>query len=93
MLTKTYMEGGHTFRPSQAKIPEEIENIVRLGTSVDTLADRFIHLLRVRKRTIAVPNNVEVAEMKIRREPDTAHGFILVDPGLIVAGRHSHYNS
>lgn len=71
--------GGHTFRPSQAEISEEIKSIVRLGASVDALADRFVHLRRVCKRTIAVPNDVEVAEMKIRREPDTAHGLILVD--------------
>lgn len=73
--------GGHTFRSSQAEVPEEIENIVRFGASVDTLADRFVHLLRVRKRTIAVPNDVEVAEMKIGGEPDTAHTLILVDLG------------
>ena len=85
--------GGHTFRSSQAKIPEEIENIVRFGASVDALADRFVHFVRVRKGTIAVPNDVEVAEMKVGGEPDTAHGFILVDPGLIVGGGHSHYNS
>jgi len=70
---------GHTFRSTEAEIPEEIENIVRFGASVDALADRFVHLLRVCKWTIAVPNDVEVAEMKIGREPDTAHGIILVD--------------
>ena len=71
--------GGHALRSSEAEIPEEIEDIVWFGASVDTLADRVVHLLHARKGTIAIPNNVEVAEMKIRREPDTAHGFILVD--------------
>ena len=71
--------GSHTFRSSHAEIPKEIKNIVWFSASVDTLADRVIHLLHARKGTIAIPNNVEVAQMKIGREPDTAHGFILVD--------------
>ena len=76
---QTLSIGGHALRSSEAEIPEEIENIVWFGASVDTLADRVVHLLHARKGTIAIPNNVEVAEMKIGREPDTAHGFILVD--------------
>ena len=71
--------GGHAVRSSETEISEEIKSIVRFGASVDALADRFVHLLRVCKRTIAVPNDVEVAEMKIRSEPDTAHGIIFVD--------------
>lgn len=71
--------GGHAVRSSEAEISEEIKSIVRFGASVDALADRFVHLLRVSKRRIAVPNNVEVAEMKIGREPNTAHGIIFVD--------------
>jgi hypothetical protein len=71
--------GSHMFRSSHAEIPKEIKNIVWFSASVDTLADHVVHFLRIPKRTIAVPNNVEVAEMKIGREPDTAHGFILVD--------------
>jgi len=70
--------GGHAVRPTEAEISEEIKSIVRFGASVDTLADRFVHLLRVSKRTIAVPNDVEVAEMKVGGEPDTAHALILV---------------
>jgi hypothetical protein len=72
--------GNYAFRSSQAEIPEKIKNIAWLGASVNTLADYIVHLLRIRKRAIAVPNDVEVAEMKIGREPDIAHGFILVDP-------------
>jgi len=71
--------GGHAVGSSEAEISEEIKSIVRFGASVDTLADRFVHLLRVGKRTVAVPNDVEVAEMKVGGEPDTAHGLILVD--------------
>jgi hypothetical protein len=71
--------GKYAFRSSQAEIPEKIKNIAWLGASVDTFADHIVHLLRIRKRAIAVLNDVEVAEMKIGREPDTAHGFILVD--------------
>ena len=71
--------GNYAFRSSQAEIPEKIKDIAWLGASVDTLADRVVHLLHARKGTIAIPNNVEVAEMKIGREPDIAHGFILVD--------------
>lgn len=65
--------------------PREKKNIAWLGASVNTLADHIVHLLRISKRAIAVPNDVEVAEMKIGREPDIAHGFILVDHG---AQRH-----
>ena len=77
--------GNYAFRSSQAEIPEKIKNIAWLGASVNTLADHIVHLLRIRKRAIALPNDVEVAEMKIGREPDIAHGFLLVDLG---AQRH-----
>jgi ABC-type Zn2+ transport system substrate-binding protein/surface adhesin len=76
---QTLSIGGHTLRSSEAEIPEKIKDIAWLGASVDTFADHIVHLLRIRKRAIAVPNDVEVAEMKIGREPDIAHGFILVD--------------
>ena len=77
--------GNYAFRSSQAEIPEKIKGIAWLGASVNTLADYIVHLLRIRKRAIALPNDVEVAEMKIGREPDIAHGFLLVDLG---AQRH-----
>lgn len=87
--------GGHAVRSSEAEISEEIESIVWLGGCVDALADRFVHLLGVRKGTIAVPNDAEVAEMKVGGEPDAAHGLILVDldgssPPI---RKHSHQES
>jgi len=71
--------GSHTFRSSHAEIPQGNKEYRLVSASVDTLADRVIHLLHARKGRLQYRNNVEVAQMKIGREPDTAHGFILVD--------------
>jgi len=79
--------GNHLFRSSQAKVPKEIENVVRLHAGVHAVRDCIVHCLHICKRAIAVPNDIEVPEMEVRREPDAAHdpSFSLISPSC--AGR------
>lgn len=70
--------GSHLFRLPHAEVAEEIENVVRLDTRIYTICNRIIHLLDVCKRTLAVPNDVEVPEVEVGREPNVTHNLILV---------------
>ena len=69
---------GHLFRLSHAEVTKEIEDVIRLDTRIHAVRDRIVHLLRVCKRTVAVPNDVEVSEVEVGREPNVTHSFILV---------------
>jgi hypothetical protein len=65
--------GNHVLCPPQAKVPKEIENVVRLNAGVHAVCDCIVHGLHVRKRAIAVPNDIEVPEVEVGREPDITH--------------------
>ena len=68
---------GHLFRSPHAKVAKEIENIIRLNARIHSAEDSSVHLLRICKWTIAVPNDVEVSEVKVGREPNVMHNLIL----------------
>jgi hypothetical protein len=70
--------GGYLFCLSHAEVAEKIEDVIRLDTRIHTVRNRIVHLLRVCKRTVAVPNDVEVSEVEVGREPNVTHTFILV---------------
>jgi hypothetical protein len=71
--------GGYLFRLSHAEVAEKIEDVIRLDTRIHTVSNRIVHLLRVCKRTVAVPNDVEVSEVEVGREPNVTHSsFSLV---------------
>jgi len=71
--------GRDLFNTAHAKVPKEIERIVLLDVRVHPIQDARIHLFRARKRTIAVADDVEVPEVKIRREPRIGHISIMKD--------------
>jgi len=76
----------HLFNAAHAKIPKEIERIVWLDVRVHPIRDGHIHLFRVRKRTIAIANDIEVPEVKIGCEPGIGHVPIMKDrlPGRLL---------
>jgi hypothetical protein len=65
--------GNHLLCSSQTKVSKEIENVVRLNAGVHALCDCIVHGLHARKRAIAVPNDIEVPEVEVGREPDITH--------------------
>lgn len=65
--------GGYLFCLSHAEVAEKIEDVIRLDTRIHTVRNRIVHLLRVCKRTVAVPNDVEVSEVEVGREPNVTH--------------------
>jgi hypothetical protein len=69
------------FRP-HAKIPKEVQNVIRFYASVQAFKNRMIHLLNGFKRAIAVPNNVLVPQMKISSEPNVWHELSLLNVEL-----------
>jgi hypothetical protein len=56
-----------------AEVPKEIEDVIGLNESVETVEDRLIHFLDASKRSITVEDYVVMPEMKIRREPYVRH--------------------
>lgn len=58
---------------SHAEIPEKIEHVIRLHRRIHALQDSRVHLLRIRERTLAVANDVEVPEMEVGRKPSVSH--------------------
>jgi hypothetical protein len=68
------------FWSSHAKVPEEIEYVVRLHRRIHPFDDCLVHLLRVRERTVAVANDVEVPEMKVGRKPGVSHDDVVQKP-------------
>jgi hypothetical protein len=79
--------GRDFFNAAHAKIPKEIERIVWLDVRVHPIRDVRIHLFRARKRTIAIADDVEVPEVKVRREPRIGHVPIMEDrlPGRLLS--------
>ena len=65
----------HLFRSTQTEVSKGVNDIIRLGARIHSVCDRVVPLLHIRKGTIAVPNNVEVPEVKVRREPHISHSF------------------
>jgi hypothetical protein len=65
----------HLFRSTQTEIPKEVDDIIWLDARIHSVSDCVVHLVQIRKWTIAVPNNVEVPEVKVRREPRISHSF------------------
>lgn len=68
----------YVFRSSQTKVAEEIQNVICLRTGIHAVCDCFVHLMSVRERTIAVPDNVEMSEVKVGCEPNVTHISMLV---------------
>ncbi len=56
-----------------AEIPKEMEDVIGLNGSVETVADCLIHFLDVSKRSITGADYVAVPEMKICRGPYVRH--------------------
>jgi hypothetical protein len=71
---------GNCFWSSHAEVPEEIEHVVWLHRRIHAFDDRLVHLLRVRERTVAVSNDVEVPEMKVGRKPGVSHDDVIQEP-------------
>lgn len=67
--------GRDLFDSPQAEISKEIEHVIRLHTFVQTVCDHLVHFLSSRKGTIAVPNDIEVTEVKVGCEPNIAHSL------------------
>jgi len=65
--------GNHLLCPSQAKVPKDIEHVVRLNAGVYAVCDCIVHGLHARKKAIAVPNDIEVPQVEVGREPDIMH--------------------
>ena len=61
---------------SDTEIPEEVENVIGLHGDVQTFEDRFIDLLGISKRAIAVADYVVVSKMKICCEPCIPHNVL-----------------
>ena len=72
--------GRYLFNAAHAKIPKKIERVVLLDVRVHPIRDEAIHLFRVRKRTIAIADDVEVPEVEIGCEPGIGHVLIMKDP-------------
>jgi hypothetical protein len=64
---------GDGLRSAHAKVPEEIEHVTLLHRRIHALQEGRIHLSRVRERTIAVGNDVEVPKMEVGGEPNVCH--------------------
>ena len=62
---------------ADAKISEEVQNIVRLYTQVQAFQNLLIHFLDSLERTIAVSNYVLVPQMKVGGEPNIEHSSFL----------------
>lgn len=70
--------GGYLFRLSHAEVTEKIKDVIRLDTRIHTVRNRIVHLLNVCEGTVAVPNDVEMSEVEVGREPNVTHNLILV---------------
>lgn len=64
------------FLISKAEVSQKVENIIWLHAGIHTFNKRSIHFLRTGKRTFAVPDDVEVSEVKICCEPHVPHTVI-----------------
>jgi hypothetical protein len=71
---------GYSLWPSHAEVAKEIDHVVRLDQGIQTFQDGRVHLPRVRERTVAVANDVEVPEMKVGRKPNVSHNDVFADP-------------
>jgi len=78
LAVQTLAISRHLFNAAHAKIPKKIERIVWLDVRVHPIRDARIHLFRVRKRTIAIADDVEVPEVKIGGEPRIGHIHIMI---------------
>jgi hypothetical protein len=64
---------GNCLWSSHAEVPEEIEHVIRLYRRIHALDNSRVHFLRVRERTLAVANDVEVPEMEVGGKPSVSH--------------------
>ena len=62
---------------ADAEISEEVQNIVRFYTRVQTFQNLLIHFLDSLERAIAVSNDVLVPQMKVCGEPNVEHSSFL----------------
>ena len=58
---------------TDTEISQKVQDVVRFDEAVQSLEDCAIHLLDRVKRTITIPDDVLVPEMKIGGEPDVGH--------------------
>jgi hypothetical protein len=68
---------GDLLNATHAKVPEKIQSIVWLHALVHPIHDARVHLFRGCEWAIAVANDVEVPEVKVRREPGISHTIIM----------------
>lgn len=71
-----------SFHASKAEVSHEVEDIIWLDAGIHTLNERIVHLLCTGKRTFAVPDDVEVPEMKIGCEPYVPHTVIFTSVAM-----------
>jgi hypothetical protein len=67
---------GDGLRAAHAEVSEEIEHVIRLDQRIRALQDGGVHLSRVRERTVAVANDIEVPQMKVGRKPSVSHNAV-----------------
>jgi len=84
--------GDHLLRSPQAEVPKEIENVVWPYAGVHAVDNCNVHRQYIRKRAIAIPNDIEVPEMEVRREPDATHdsSFSLISPRCAGRATENH---
>jgi hypothetical protein len=70
--------GCYVFRSPQTEIAEEIQNVICFRTCIHAVRDCIVHFMSVLERTIAVPDDVEMSEVKVGREPNVTHLSMLV---------------
>ena len=58
---------------TDTEISQKVQDVVRFDEAVQSFEDCAIHLLDRVKRTITIPDDVLVPEMKIGGEPDVGH--------------------
>jgi hypothetical protein len=72
---KPFSVSCYVLRSTQTEISQEVDDIIWLDARIHSVCDCVVHLVQIRKWTIAVPNNVEVPEVKVRREPRFSHSI------------------
>jgi len=70
---KPFAVGDYLLFSTHAEIPQEIEDIVGFYAGIYPFSDYIIHLARTHKRAVTVPDDIEMAEMKIGCEPNVIH--------------------
>ena len=63
----------HVVMLAETEISEEIQCVVRLHAGIQPIHNHLIHLPCIRKRAIAISDDVEVSKVKVGRKPSVSH--------------------